>query len=203
MKFFRSSLTPATLAIAATLVTPAYAVEMDTAVINFSGKIISDGTCYIDTKEMTVILPDVKASSLKQSGATAGDTTVSVPVVCAQPVSTVIPWATLDGGGNVDSVTGYLKNTAVDGPQDVELMLIGTSLDNGGTFSTPINLNLANPGATPSRLGVAGNGLVPVFYSGSSAETGFLQFHVSYYAKVGGATPGNVTSSVNLTMYYQ
>lgn len=130
----------------------------------------------------TITLPTVFNTNLSAAGATAGNTPFSINLSgCDKNLTSVYTWWT---GGNVVPGDGNLKNTlTTNNATNVEVRLL-----NGD--SSVINL-AGGQGAQNSKSAT---------FSGQAAT---LNYIAEYYALAGGATPGQVSTSVSFTLVYQ
>jgi major type 1 subunit fimbrin (pilin) len=169
------------LAIAASLL-PLVATASD-GTLTFGGE-LKAATCNITgSKDFTVTLPTVSASSFATTTDKVGDTLFSIAVSGCTALLTGAN-VYFEHGPNVVSATGNLKNTASSGAAtNVELSLFTTS-------GQPIDL------APPTGLGQ-----YQPFANNLAANAGRLDFIVAYFSN-GVVTPGTVQSSVTYSMVY-
>ncbi|KIA80519.1 fimbrial protein [Chromobacterium amazonense] len=150
-------------------------------VINITGKIAAQ-TCTITGTTGTnvnVALPQVGASALTTSGATAGATPFNIRLTSC-PSGLNNAQTRFEVGPNVDAQTGNLLNAVGAGnATNVEVQVLNN------TFS---QINLASN---------VGSQSVPI--SNGSAT---LSYYAQYYA-TGAATAGLVSTSVQYSMTYQ
>jgi major type 1 subunit fimbrin (pilin) len=143
--------------------------------ITISGKVLAD-TCVVAVNGgSTVALPTVMTGALNTVGAVAGATNFDVGLTgCDSNTSS----ATMAfSGGNINSSTGNLNNTAVGGSNVQVQLLNGVS-----AINTSDNTN------------------APVI--SVSSGKGTTTMTAQYVAATAAATPGLVSSSVNFTLTY-
>ncbi len=130
----------------------------------------------------TITLPTVFSTSLSAAGNTAGNTPFSINLTgCDKNLTSVYTWWT---GGNIVAGDGNLKNTlTTNNATNVEVRLLN------GDSST---INLAGgQGAQNSKSATF------------SSQAATLNYIAQYYALAGGATAGQVSTSVSFTLVYQ
>lgn len=160
-----------------------YAYSSSDNTINFQGK-VSDQTCSVtvngNTAAPVVLMPTVSTSNLKESGATAGQTTFTMGLTgctvnssASTTVSTVFVGNNVTSAGNLGN-TGTAKNVAVQ------------ILDTSGSA-----INLTNGYTAKGDL------TLPSGASESSAD-----YTAQYYA-TGVATAGTVAASLQYAVTYQ
>lgn len=159
--------------------------------ITFSGAVTAQ-TCTINgngsgSKNFTVTLPTVSASSLATAGATAGATPFNIALTACTPTTGTnavkAVHAYFEAGPTIDTTTGNLI-LASGGATNVEIQL----------------LNAADQSAVKLGQADASQNSKPVNVSAGGAAT--LQFYAQYYA-TGAATAGAANSSVMYTIAYQ
>lgn len=155
---------------------PAHAVS--TGTINFSGKVLAD-TCTVAVNGgSTVTLPTVMTAAFGSApGTTAGATQFTVGLTGCDPNTASAQMAF--SGGNIDSTTGNLKNTAASG-SNVQIQL----LDNGGNA-----INASTQTNAPNIAVSSGNGST--------------QMTAQYISTSATTSAGLVASSVDFTLTYQ
>lgn len=163
---------------------PAFAVD---GTINFSGS-VTGTTCRINgvttgPASISVTLPNVSTTSLSTVGATAGYTPFAISL--SQCAANTKATTYFEQGGNIDSATGNLKNTASGGAANVQIQLL-----NGD--NTAITLNGATTTLQNSKQ-----------ITTNASGVGTLNYVAQYIAPTGSAGAGTVTSSVTFTMQYQ
>jgi major type 1 subunit fimbrin (pilin) len=154
------------------------AAQASDGTITFTGQ-LNTATCTITGGgNQTVTLPTLSTAALTSAGATAGDTLFNIAVTgCTAGLTTANAY--FEAGGNIDTATGRLKNTAATNNVQIQL------LNGSGTV-----VNLA---------GVAGsqNTAAATLTSGAGTQS----FIARYYA-TGATTAGAVASSVTYSMVY-
>lgn len=149
--------------------------------IDFTGEITGQ-TCKINdgNPNMTVTLPKVSTTALKDDGATAGNTVFSVKLTECQPNSGGAR-VFFEAGPTVDLATGRLN-------------LVGST-------ATKVQVGIANAEGTDIKIGQP-NGSANAFttINNGSAELTYLARYVS---NGGGTTAGTVKTNVMYTIEYQ
>lgn len=156
--------------------------------ITFSGKIVTQ-TCTVNTndKNLTVILPTVSTTTLKDQSATAGLTPFSIHLTgCtasqngAQNVK-----AYFEPSSNIDVNTHNLINTAVQSKADnVQIQL----LNSNGTSTILLGEGEGGQDVQTETIGSDGSAT--------------LRYMAQYYA-TGKSTAGDVKATVNYTIAYE
>lgn len=149
---------------------------------------ITDTTCSINGNTAgsdftkAIILPTVTASSLSESGQTAGTSQPSdlefKLTGCSSATKAI---AQFENGPTVDQNTGNLNNSGT--AQNVQVQLLNGDM-------APIDIR------TNSNNDLATNG---VAVTGNAAD---LKYYARYFAKAA-ATAGTVNSTVQFSMQYQ
>ena len=146
---------------------------------------ISAETCTVSGngqgKSFTVTLPTVSASALSTAGATAGSTGFAIDLTGCTPQT-----------GNVHTFWEYGANTLSDG-----------NLLNNGT-ATNVEVQLQDMNGSIQSIDVSkADGAQNSQSVAINAGTAKLQYAAQYLTPAGGATAGNVTTSVTYSMSYQ
>ncbi|KVQ34610.1 fimbrial protein [Burkholderia cepacia] len=158
--------------------------------ITFSGNVTAQ-TCTISgnggSKNFTVKLPTVPASSLATSGATAGATPFNIALTGCSPATgtnaTSAVHAYFEAGPTINTTTGNLV-VAPGGATNVEIQLLNASDES----AVKLGQADASQNSKPVNIGTDG--------------TATLQFYAQYYA-TGAAKAGAANSSVMYTIAYQ
>lgn len=177
----------------------ANAANTSTGTITINGQIVSS-TCNVainDSNNPTITLPTYDTGALATAGAATGWTAFTmvlsgctavtgVPTPGTNPTK-VFPYFT---GTNIDTTTGYLKNTITSGSggSNVEI-----ALSNGQT---------ATAGATGALALAAASGSQNVTAQLLSGNPSFT-FYAGYVANGAAATAGAVSTTVQYALNYQ
>jgi major type 1 subunit fimbrin (pilin) len=170
----------------------AFAPQAAHAVANSGGTITITGavaasTCNIlvnGVASPTVVLPTTMTNALATAGANSGWTSVAMVLngcTVIAPYTTVTPFFS---GANIDTVTGYLKNTGTAGNVEVALSS---------------NQSLTNVLTLAGAVGAQGVAATPL----TTATSTTYQLYAGYVAQTTGATPGSVSTSVVYALNYQ
>ncbi|AQV98722.1 fimbrial protein [Cupriavidus necator] len=165
----------------------AHAANAD-GTITFNGMIIAQ-TCTINgngsgSKDFTVTLPAVSASTLGTAGNTAGQTPFQIALTNCTP-NTGNVHTFFEAGPTTDTTTGNLILAAGAGnATNVQIRLL-----NGGAGNTPIKAGFADASQNSSSVAIT---------SGSAT----LPYYAQYYA-TGAATAGIATTTVMYSVAYQ
>lgn len=164
------------LSLVAAALAPVFAHAFD-GTITFAGQLTAT-TCTVTaaTKDQTVTLPTLPATSMTVAKPSSGTTPFTLAVSGCSAGTTFKPF--FEGGPNVDATTGMVKNTGT--ATNVQLRL--TNAD--GTW---INISGASQGVNTGTL---------------SSGAGTNDYAVSYYSVGGNATTGTVAGTVNYSMIY-
>ncbi|MFC3550753.1 fimbrial protein [Lysobacter cavernae] len=168
-------------AIAALAPMPAMAID---GTITVNGQ-VTTATCKIggaaSPAAIAVTLPTVSTTALNTLGATAGNKLFTIALTeCGTSLTRAITY--FEHGPNIDTGTGFLKNTAAGGAGNVQVRLLNGDM-------SPIKLHLASGAQESSEATIT---------SGAAN----LNYYAQYYA-LGQATAGTVSTSVQFTMQYQ
>lgn len=154
--------------------------------ITITGKVVAQ-TCLVDgnsagTSDLkSVTLPNVLTTQLAANGDTAGTTAFQIDVTgCDASLSSV---QTYFSGGDIDSTSGNLNNSAASPAANVQVQLLNGS-------GTPMTLNGTNATAQGSQSVALSGGAATLNYS-------------ARYLATGAAGAGGVKSTVDFTMIYQ
>jgi len=168
------------LAVAALAPVASFAAD---GTINFTGT-VTDQTCTItgdNGTNYTVNLPKVGASSLASAGNKAGATPFSIKLSNCSTSATGAR-ANFEIGANVDTSSGYLKNTST-----------------GSTAATNVQIGLAAQDGTEIKL----NATQPTTFFPITNKAANLTYLAQYVANGGAAGAGAVTTNVQYTIVYQ
>lgn len=159
----------------------------DDGTINIDGRVLAQsckvqGNATGTAASIAVHLPWVYAPTLATAGATTGDTSFPISITdCDHALTSV---KTYFSGANIDTTTGYLKQTATSGAGNVQVQLLNSD-------NTAITLSGSDAAAQNSKSVPMSNGAATLTYV------------ARYISPAGGATPGAVTSAVQFTLVYQ
>lgn len=144
--------------------------------------------CTISTasQNLSVTLPTVSTQALSAAGQVAGATAFSI-VLTGCPSGTRLV-ASMFSAGNIDSATGYLKNTGT--AKNVEVQLLNGTGGSAAAFSA---INLAGTSASTQNSGL--------YTLVGGAAT--LNYYAQYIANGAAAGAGTVASTVQYTISYQ
>lgn len=178
------------LAATAALVSSPMAFAAD-GTITFTGNVV-DTTCTISggtaaAADFTVTLPKVSASALDVAAKTAGDTPFTITLSgckAGTAAATGGVHTLFEAGGNVDTSTGRLKNTAASGATNVQIGILNASDRSAVKLGAP-DASQNSRSATLSSGGAS------------------LNYIAQYVANGGPATAGSVTSSVTYSIVYE
>ncbi|KRE96628.1 hypothetical protein ASG87_16730 [Frateuria sp. Soil773] len=159
----------------------------DDGTINIDGRVLAQ-SCKVENNAngtaatINVHLPWVYAPTLNAAGSTTGDTAFPIHITDCDAALTSVK--TYFSGANIDTTTGYLKQTTSGGANNVQIQLLNSD-------NSAITLNGGDATAQNSK---------PVTMSNGAAT---LNYVARYISPQGSATPGAVTSSVQFTLVYQ
>lgn len=160
-------------AVAATAFAPT--AQAGGGTITIAGRVLAD-TCTVTVNGgNTVQLPAVMTTSLGSVGATTGLTPFTVALTACDKNATSATMAF--NGSNIDSSTGYLKNTATGGSNVQVQLLNGASVINASSNTNAPVINL-------------------------TAGDGSVAMNARYVAATAAATAGLVSSTVSFTLNY-
>ncbi|MEB8290185.1 type 1 fimbrial protein [Klebsiella michiganensis] len=185
MRNYKYAVSALALLVTSAFTTSALAVD---GTITINGK-ITDTTCTISvdggSKDATVTLPTVSASTLSANGQTAGATPFKISLSDCSGTSMNTASTYFEPGAYVDNVTGRLNidTTASDAATNVQVELLNAER------------NAIVAGASVAN----GQNDIPVDISGGS---GTLNYFAQYHA-TGAAGAGSVTTQVDYTMVYE
>jgi major type 1 subunit fimbrin (pilin) len=159
---------------------PAFSYAAD-GKIDFTGEVTGQ-TCKINNgaPNMTVALPKVSTTTLKDAGATAGNTVFTIKLTECSPASGSAR-AYFEPGPTVDLATGRLKLTNTDGAKNVQIGLANTSGE---------EIKIGQSGSTTNPWVSIGSGAADLPY-------------LARYVSLGSAEAGKVASNVMYTIEFQ
>ncbi|ULU25633.1 fimbrial protein [Dyella terrae] len=190
-KLLLAALVTTTLGFAG-LATAATTVSSGTITVN--GKIVSS-TCAVtanNAQNPTITLPTLDTNALSTVGSAAGWTALTFSVTGCSAVTGATAVSTYFSSANVDTTSGYLKNTTAGG-SNVEIVLSNSQSAVAGTTGA-LALN-----------GVAGaqNAQTATLPTSGSAGAATFNYYVGYVANGAAATAGAVNTTVQYALSYQ
>lgn len=166
-------------------------VTANDGTITFTGEVV-DATCIITGGDETrpdqgadfnVSLPQISVTALASAGQAAGDTPFHINLTgenCPNGKTANVVFERAQST-NIDSTTGYLKNTeATGGAQNVQVRILNND-------KTPLNLTLANSSHQPQVI---------------ASNKASFKYWGQYIAVNGAAKAGTVKSDVVYSITY-
>ncbi|WP_222422526.1 fimbrial protein [Yersinia similis] len=158
----------------------AFAVD---GTITINGK-ITDTTCGISvnngTKDGTVTLPTVSASALDGINSVAGTTPFNIVLTGCTGATMGNAYAHFEQGTNVETATGRLNNSDINGATGVQVRLLDKN-------SAAIVVGSSNQGSVVEDI---------------SGDDATLSYYAQYYANEANVEAGLVTTNVDYTIVY-
>lgn len=171
------------------------ATPTSSGTITVAGKIVTS-TCTVTangSQNPTITLPTLDTNALPAAGASAGWTALTFAVTGCSAVTglTNNTVSTYFSSVNVDSATGYLKNTTVGG-SNVEVVL-----------SNSQNAALGAGNGLALNLAAGSQNTPTVAIPGTTSGIATFNYYVGYVAGSAAVTAGAVNTTVQYALSYQ